>query len=65
MFLEQIVTLGMPSVSPIEKVGKYIKPKDWNALISDPDVVSSLVSVTSLFYLIINLSILEESYFES
>ncbi|KAJ8552891.1 hypothetical protein K7X08_020284 [Anisodus acutangulus] len=36
---KEIVTLGMPSVSPIVKVGKYIKPKDWNALISDPDVV--------------------------
>lgn len=44
MFLEQIVTLGMPSVSPIERVGKYIKPTEWNALISDPDVVSSLFS---------------------
>lgn len=37
---EQIVSLGMPSVSPIEKVGKYIGPKEWNALISDPDTVS-------------------------
>lgn len=44
MFLEQIVTLGMPSVSPIERVGKYIKPTEWNALISDPDVVSSFFS---------------------
>ncbi|CAN4085175.1 unnamed protein product [Withania somnifera] len=26
-------------VSPIERVGKYIKPKEWNTLISDPDVV--------------------------
>ncbi|CAH9121547.1 unnamed protein product [Cuscuta epithymum] len=36
---KEIVTLGMPSVSPIERVGKYVKPKDWNALISNPDVV--------------------------
>lgn len=36
----QIVTLGMPTVSPIEKVGKYVKPREWNALISDPDTVS-------------------------
>ncbi|VFQ80489.1 unnamed protein product [Cuscuta campestris] len=36
---KEIVTLGMPSVSPIERVGKYVKPRDWNALISDPDVV--------------------------
>lgn len=51
MFLEQIVTLGMPSVSPIERVGKYIKPTDWNALISDPDVVSSLFCNTLIFLL--------------
>lgn len=38
---KQIVTLGMPEVSPIEKVGKYIGPKDWNALISDPETVSN------------------------
>ncbi|KAK4734179.1 hypothetical protein R3W88_008440 [Solanum pinnatisectum] len=36
---KEIVTLGMPSVSPIERVGTYIKPTEWNALISDPDVV--------------------------
>ncbi|KAJ6291758.1 hypothetical protein OIU76_023779 [Salix suchowensis] len=36
---KQIVTLGMPSVSPNERVGKYVKPRDWNALISDPDIV--------------------------
>ncbi|KAF8028203.1 hypothetical protein BT93_E0951 [Corymbia citriodora subsp. variegata] len=35
----EIVSLGMPSVSPIERVGKYINPRDWNALISDPDTV--------------------------
>lgn len=36
----QIVTLGMPTVAPIERVGKYVKPREWNALISDPDTVS-------------------------
>ncbi|CAN1311414.1 Rhodanese-like domain-containing protein 7 [Linum perenne] len=35
----RIVTLGMPTVSPIEKVGKYVKPREWNSLISDPDTV--------------------------
>ncbi|CAA3007536.1 Hypothetical predicted protein [Olea europaea subsp. europaea] len=35
----EIVTLGMPSVSPVERVGKYVSPKDWNALISDPNTV--------------------------
>ncbi|PON48598.1 Rhodanese-like domain containing protein [Trema orientale] len=37
--MEQIVTLGMPTVSPIEKVGKYVSPREWNELISDPDTV--------------------------
>lgn len=36
---KEIVSLGMPSVSPIERVGKYVSPKDWNSLISDPDTV--------------------------
>ncbi|TYG99674.1 hypothetical protein ES288_A10G214200v1 [Gossypium darwinii] len=36
---KEIVTLGMPDVSPIEKVGKYVSPGDWNALVSDPDTV--------------------------
>jgi UPF0176 protein len=36
---KEIVTLGIPGVSPTKKVGTYIKPEDWNALISDPDVI--------------------------
>lgn len=36
----QIVALGDPGVMPTKTVGKYVKPKDWNALISDPDTVS-------------------------
>jgi UPF0176 protein len=36
---KEIVTLGVPGVSPTKKVGKYVKPQDWNALISDPEVV--------------------------
>lgn len=36
---KEIVTLGVPGVSPTKKVGTYVKPEDWNALISDPDVV--------------------------
>ncbi|KAA8539705.1 hypothetical protein F0562_026397 [Nyssa sinensis] len=36
---KEIVTLGMPTVSPIEKVGKYVSPRDWNSLITDPDTV--------------------------
>lgn len=33
----EIVTLGR-SVDPMEQVGKYVPPEDWNALISDPEV---------------------------
>ncbi|MGB7815662.1 MAG: rhodanese-related sulfurtransferase [Methylotenera sp.] len=36
---KEIVTMGVPSVSPIKQVGTYVKPEDWNALISDPDVI--------------------------
>lgn len=36
---KEIVTLGMPVISPVERVGQYVKPRDWNALISDPDTV--------------------------
>ena len=36
---KEIVTLGVPGVSPTKLVGKYIKPQDWNAIISDPEVV--------------------------
>lgn len=36
---KEIVTMGVPSVNPNNTVGTYIKPEDWNALISDPDVI--------------------------
>ena len=36
---KEIVTLGVPGVSPTLMAGEYVKPQDWNALISDPDVV--------------------------
>ena len=36
---KEIVTLGVAGVSPTNKVGTYVKPEDWNALISDPDVI--------------------------
>lgn len=36
---KEIVTLGLPEVSPTEQVGTYVPPKDWNQVISDPDVV--------------------------
>ena len=36
---KEIVTLGIPGVSPTKVVGKYVKPQDWNTIISDPEVV--------------------------
>jgi UPF0176 protein len=36
---KEIVTMGVPGIDPTERVGQYVKPEDWNALISDPDVV--------------------------
>jgi len=36
---KEIVTMGIESIDPKEIVGTYVKPKDWNALISDPDVL--------------------------
>jgi UPF0176 protein len=36
---KEIVTLGVEGIDPNDTVGHYVEPKDWNALISDPDVV--------------------------
>jgi len=35
----EIVTMGVPGIDPKRMAGTYVKPADWNALISDPDVV--------------------------
>ncbi|AWB69032.1 hypothetical protein C2869_14630 [Saccharobesus litoralis] len=35
----EIVTMGVEGIDPNHVVGTYVEPKDWNALISDPDVV--------------------------
>lgn len=35
----EIVTLGQKDADPRQKVGTYVEPEDWNALISDPEVV--------------------------
>ncbi|WP_370251614.1 rhodanese-related sulfurtransferase [Nioella sp.] len=35
---KEIVTMGVPGVDPKAKVGHYVRPEDWNALISAPDV---------------------------
>lgn len=36
---KEIVTMGVEGVDPRRKVGTHIEPKDWNALISAPDVL--------------------------
>ena len=36
---KEIVTMGVEGIDPKQAAGTYVKPKDWNALISDPDVV--------------------------
>jgi UPF0176 protein len=36
---KEIVTMQVPGISPIHMAGTYVKPQDWNALISDPEVV--------------------------
>ncbi len=34
----EIVTMGQPDVDPRARVGHYVQPAEWNALISAPDV---------------------------
>lgn len=34
----EIVTMGQPDVDPKARVGHYVEPQDWNALIQSPDV---------------------------
>jgi len=36
---KEIVTMGVEGIDPNQVVGTYVKPKDWNALISDPEVL--------------------------
>lgn len=36
---KEIVTMGVEDIDPARIVGTYVEPKDWNALISDPDVI--------------------------
>ena len=36
---KEIVTMGVEGIDPKRSVGTYVRPADWNALISDPDVV--------------------------
>lgn len=36
---KEIVTLGVPGVSPTKMAGTYVKPNEWNKLLDDPEVV--------------------------
>lgn len=35
----EIVNLGLPEITPRKQVGQYVPSDEWNALISDPDVL--------------------------
>ena len=36
---KEIVTMGIDGIDPNKVVGTYVEPKDWNELISDPEVL--------------------------
>lgn len=36
---KEIVNMGKPEINPAQETGTYVDPKDWNALISRPDVM--------------------------
>jgi UPF0176 protein len=36
---KEIVTMGVEGIDPRRKVGTHVEPKDWNELISSPDVL--------------------------
>lgn len=36
---KEIVTMGVEGIDPRHVTGTYVKPEDWNELISDPDVL--------------------------
>lgn len=35
----EIVTMGVEGIDPLESVGAYVGPGEWNELISDPDTI--------------------------
>lgn len=35
---KEIVTMGVKGIDPLDAVGTYVDPEDWNDLINDPDV---------------------------
>lgn len=36
---KEIVTLGVPGIDPNKRVGSYVKPEQWSALVRDPSVL--------------------------
>ncbi|MGZ8165762.1 MAG: oxygen-dependent tRNA uridine(34) hydroxylase TrhO [Methylobacter sp.] len=36
---KEIVTMGIEGIDPKRVVGTYVNPRDWNKLISDPDII--------------------------
>jgi UPF0176 protein len=36
---KEIVTMGVEGIDPQQVVGTYVKPENWNELISDPEVL--------------------------
>ena len=35
----EIISFRRPEANPVERVGTYVAPEDWNALIADPEVL--------------------------
>ena len=35
---KEIVTMGVTGVDPNKRVGAYVRPREWNNLVSDPEV---------------------------
>jgi UPF0176 protein len=36
---KEIVTMGIAGIDPNQRVGSYVRPADWNELVSDPEVL--------------------------
>ncbi|MED5369712.1 MAG: rhodanese-related sulfurtransferase [Myxococcota bacterium] len=36
---QEIVTMGVPDADPLQGVGTYLPPREWDALLADPDTV--------------------------
>ena len=36
---KEIVTMGVPGIDPNQRVGTYVRPRDWDELVNDPEVL--------------------------